>query len=329
VTEQKFKHMSVGKDGSVWGAGKKDGTIHRLYGDGGGGNWIADQDGKAELIAAVDRANAWCVNSAHEIWHMTNVQPSATGSTWTKMPTHSGQSDAKTIAVDSNGSPWYAQMDGKIFRQPDPSDGVGLHTHWVEVKGVGQEKTAVMAVSIQDGVWCINDMGNIQLWQNGTWIKIPTHSGRADAKTLSVNTKGRLWYTSTDGEIFVSHIPGDGVSLSRWMHDTSWDRKQMGKADVLAVGPEDLVWCLNTKGEVWHASDDKWQQLGEQGPNGKKWAYKVKRGDGLMAIVRKEFKLKDPRDTQEIGRLVNLIVVQNGIKNRDKIKPGDTLTLHY
>jgi hypothetical protein len=41
---------------------------------------------------------------------------------------------------------------------------------------------------------------------------------------------------------------------------------------------------------------------------GQEWSYTVKPGDGLMAIVRKEFKLKDPKDTQEIGRLVNLIV---------------------
>jgi hypothetical protein len=103
----------------------------------------------------------------------------------------------------------------------------------------------------------------------------------------------------------------------------------MGKADVLAVGPEDLVWCLNTQGEVWRAFDDKWQQLVEQGPDEKMWTYKIKQGDGLMAIVRKEFKLKDPQDTQEISRLVNLIVAQNGITDRDRIKPGDVLTLRY
>lgn len=62
---------------------------------------------------------------------------------------------------------------------------------------------------------------------------------------------------------------------------------------------------------------------------GKEWSYTVKQSDGLMAIVRKEFKLKDPQDTQEIGRLVNLIVAQNGIKNQNRINPDDTLTLHY
>jgi hypothetical protein len=57
--------------------------------------------------------------------------------------------------------------------------------------------------------------------------------------------------------------------------------------------------------------------------------YTIKQGDGLMAIVRKAFKLQDPQDTPEIVRLVNLIAAQNGITNRDRIKPGDMLTLHY
>lgn len=103
----------------------------------------------------------------------------------------------------------------------------------------------------------------------------------------------------------------------------------MGKADVLAVGPQDLVCCLNTKGEVWQAFDGKWQRLVEQGTNGKVWTYTVKRGDGLMAIVRKEFKLNDRQHTPEIGRLVDLIVAQNGIRDKNRIKEGDVLTLRY
>jgi hypothetical protein len=48
-----------------------------------------------------------------------------------------------------------------------------------------------------------------------------------------------------------------------------------------------------------------------------------------MAIVRKQFTLKDPQNTQEINRLVDLIVAQNHGITRDKIKAGDVLTLRY
>lgn len=324
MTEQKFKHISVGKDGSVWAVGKADGTIHRLYGDAGAVGWVPDKSGKAEVIAAVDWANAWCVNKAHEIWHLTNAESLDKGGTWTKVATHSGRADAQTISVGNDGSVWYAQTDGTLFRTARPGDGAGVG-FWVHDK-VG--KAEVIAAIDATSVYCINKEHEIWFGQNGTWSQIPTHSGRADAKSIAVNPEGYAWYGGADGAVFRHVRPGDGVGLPLW--GTSWHRKQMGKAAVLAVGLQDLVWCLNTEGEVWRAFDDKWQQLGQSGPGATKmWTYTVKRGDGLMAIVRKEFKLKDPQDTVEIGRFVNLIVAQNGIKDQNRIKPGETLRLHY
>jgi len=321
MTEQKFKHISVGKDGSVWTVGKADGTIFRLFGDAGAVGWAPDKVGKAEIIAAVDWGNAWCVNKNHEIWHLTNAE-SLDGGTWTKVATHSGRADAKTISVGNDGSVWYAQQDGTIFHQPRPGD--GPFPIWVQDK-VG--KAEVIAAVDSTSVYCVNKEYEIWFVQNGAWSQIPTHSGQADAKSIAVSPDGSVWYSSQDGAVFRHVQPGDGVGLPLW--GTSWDRKQMGKADVLAVGAQELVWCLNTKGEVWRAFDDKWQQLVESDPDGNNWTYKVKPGDGLMEIVRQEFKLKDPQDTQEISRLVNLIVAQNGIKDRNSIKPGDVLTLRY
>ncbi len=323
MIEQQFKYISVGKDGSVWAAGKADGTIFRLYGDAGIVGWVPDKVGKAEVIAAVDWGNAWCVNKNHEIWHLTNAESLDKGGAWTKVSTHSGRADAKTISVGNDGSVWYAQTDGTLFRTARPGDGAGVG-FWVQDK-VG--KAEVIAAIDATSVYCVNKKGEIWFGQNGAWSQIPTHSGRADAKSIAVNPDGYAWYGNTDGAVFRGVRPGDGVGLPQW--GTSWHRKQMGKADVLAVGPQDLVWCINTKGEVWRAFDDKWQQLVETVPEGKMWTYTVKQGDGLMAIVRKEFKLKDPQDTQEIGRLVNLIVTQNGIKNQDRIEPGTVLTLRY
>lgn len=325
MTEQNFKHISIGKDGSVWAVGKADGTIFRLYGDAGIVGWAPDKVGKAEVIAAVDWGNAWCVNKDHEIWHLTDAESLDKGGTWTKAPTHSGRADAKTISVGRDGSVWYAQIDGPIFRLFDNAG----HVSWTPDK-VG--KGEVIAAEDRDTIWCINKDHEIwylmnagNLGKGGKWIQVPTHSGRADAKTISVGNDGTVWFGDMDGAVFRHVQPGDGVGLPRW--GTSWDRKEMGKVDVLAAAAHDLVWCLNTKGEVWRAFDDKWQQLLEGGPG--MWSYKVKQGDGLMAIVRKGFNLKDPQDTQEINRLVDLIVAQNPGITRDKIKAGDALTLHY
>ena len=117
MSEQKFKHISIGQDGSVWTVGKKDSTIYRLFGDAGFLGWIPDKEGKAEVLAAVDWGNVWCVNSAHEIWQLTNAESLDKGGTWTRIPTHSGQADAKTISVGRDGTVWYAQTDGTIIRQ--------------------------------------------------------------------------------------------------------------------------------------------------------------------------------------------------------------------
>lgn len=323
MAEQKFKHISVGKDGSVWAVGKTDSTIFRLYGDAGAVGWVPDKEGKAEVIAAVDWGNAWCVNKDHEIWHLTNAESLDKGGTWTKVPTHSGRADARTISVGNDGSVWYAQTDGTIFRTARPGDGTGVG-FWVQDKA---GKAEVIAAIDATSLYCINKNHEIWFGQNDKWHQTGTHSGRADAKSIAVNPDGYAWFSSIDGAVFRMVRPGDGVGLPLW--GTSWDRTQMGKADVLAVGLQDLVWCLNTQGEAWRAFDGKWQQLVEAGPDGKMWTYKVKQGDGLMAIVRREFKLEDPKDTREIGRLVNLIVAQNGIKDQNRIKPGDTLTLHY
>ncbi|MFQ5399582.1 MAG: tectonin domain-containing protein [Anaerolineae bacterium] len=328
MNEKFFKHISVGKDGSIWAAGKTDGTIFRLFGDAGIVGWTPDKVGKAEIIAAVDWGNAWCVNKAHEIWHLTNADSLDKGGAWAKVPTHSGRADARTISVGHDGTVWYTQTDGTIFRQPQPGDGTGLGLSWVQDKRLGKVKAKAVAIHAQDDAWCINKQGEIWRWAGGVWTHTPTHSGRADARTISVGSDGDVWYSDKNGIIFRNARPGEG-NVEIWKRDKIGDQKRMGMAVVLAVATRDLVWCLNEKGEVWRAFDHKWQQLVESGPDGKTWTYTVKRGDGLMAIVRKEFKLKDPQHTQEIARLVNLIVAQNGIKNRNRIKPGDVLTLRY
>ncbi|MFZ0547726.1 MAG: tectonin domain-containing protein [Candidatus Promineifilaceae bacterium] len=320
--ERKFKHISVGKDGSVWTVGKTDGTVYRLFGDAGAVGFVPDKVGKAEVIAAVDWGNAWCINKDHEIWHLTNAESLDKGGTWTMVSTHSGRADAKTISVGNDGSVWYAQTDGTLFHSAQPGNGTGRF--WVKDK-VG--KAEVIAAIDATSLYCINKDNEIWFGQNGAWSQLTTHSDRDKAKSIAVNPDGYAWYSSTDGAVFRSVRPGDGVGLPPW--GTTWNRKEMGKADIIAVGPDDLVWCINTKGEVWRAFDDKWQQLTEHGPDGTFWTYKIKPGDGLLAIVRKEFNLHDPKDTQEIGRLVNLIVAQNGIANSDSINHGETLRLHY
>ena len=323
MAEQKFKHVSVGKDGSVWAVVQNDGTIFRLYGDASIVGWVPEKVGKVEVIAAFDSGNAWCVNKRQEIWHVTNGANPDKGGTWTQFPTHSGRPDASTISVGNDGSVWYVQTDGALFHTASFGDSTEVQ-FWVQ-DTIGNAE--VIAVVDATSLYCINKEREIWYGQNGTWSQIPTYSGRSDANSIAVSPDGYAWYSTIDGVVLRHVWPGEGIGLSLWA--ISWDQQQMGRADVLAVGPQDLVWCLNTQSELWRALDDMWQPLAETDPREKMWTYEIKQGDGLIAIVQKEFKLKDPKDAQEVGHLVDLIVAQNGIKNPDSIKPGDRLTLHY
>jgi hypothetical protein len=286
---------------------------------------VPDKEGKADVVAAVDWGNAWCVNKDHQIWQVTHADIVDEGGTWAQVPTHSRQADARSISVGNDGSVWYAQTDGTLFRTARPGDGTGLF--WVHDTKDG--KVDVVAAVDATTVWGVNKTNLIWLWADGTWTQVPTHSGQADAKTISAGSDGSVWYASTDGAIFRHAQPGDGMGLPRWMQDTSWDQKRMGDADVIAVNTREDVWCLNNNGQVWRTLDGKWQQVVEIGSAEKVWNYRIKRGDGLMAIVRKKFDLKDPQDTQEINRLVDLIVAQNHGITRDRINAGDVITLRY
>jgi hypothetical protein len=55
--------------------------------------------------------------------------------------------------------------------------------------------------------------------KGGTWTKVPTHSGRADARTISVGNDGSVWYAQTDGTLFRTAQPGDGTGVGFWVQD--------------------------------------------------------------------------------------------------------------
>lgn len=322
---QKLKHISIGKDGSVWAVRQTDDNIMRLYGDAGFVGWVPDRVGKAAVITAVDWGQAWCINKDHEIWHLTDAESLDHGGTWTNVPSYSGQADAQTISVGNDGTVWYAQTDGTIIRQAQPSDGTGLG-FWL-ADSVG--KATTLAVIDATSAWCVNRAHQLWFWQNGTWTQIPTLSGQDDAQTVAVDRTGRAWYGNTKGEIFASVQPGSGVGLPPWQQDTTWHLKKMGPTVVISIYHEDVIWVLTQRGEAWSAYNGKWEKFAERVPDGIMWTYKVKPGDGLLAIVRREFQLSDAQDTAEINRFVKLIVAQNNLQNPDRIKIGAVLTLRY
>ncbi len=318
MAEPKMKDISLGKGGGgIWAIGAADGTVYRLFGDAGVVGWLPDKDGKADTVAAVDWAGCWCINKSHEIWQLVDSYNIDKGGQWNRIPTHSGTANAATISVGADGSVWYAATDGTLF--------VRENNGWKQ-DPVGKA-VVVDAVSSTE-VWCVNAAHEIWHLQAGTWSKLAGHQGKSDAKTISRGTDGSLWYISTDGNLFFYANDGD-----MWFPDTNWNQSQMGTADVISVSTHGNVWCINNKGEVWQSNDRQWSLVTEQGPEGKSWNYTVKSGENLLAIVRKEFSLKEPQDTERINWLVNLIVAQNKLNiphlTKDLIKSGDQFIIRY
>ncbi|MEM7116899.1 MAG: hypothetical protein AAF614_30995 [Chloroflexota bacterium] len=140
-----------------------------------------------------------------------------------------------------------------------------------------------------------------------------------NAKTIAVGQSGFIVYADTDGNI---HYRALGEAAEVWHR--GWDQRSMGKAAVVALGYEDRLSCLNTKGEVWFIEDGQGEKFVEV--LGNQWRYTVKPNDHLYEIVRREFGLKNPT---EIDHLVDRIAKDSGIRNRNRLQVGDVLTLNW
>lgn len=283
-----LRHISVGKDGAVWGAGKTDGAL--FYRKGGLGDaWISDKDGKAYVVSVVSENHIWCVNKDHQIWHLENGK-------WTQVPTHSGKADARTLSAGADGTVWYTNIEDRLFRRE--SNAWHLDP---------DARATVVAVGSKDQVWCANREGKVfHLDSHGKWQK---DSGASGARTLSVGADGTVWYGNAEERLFRRE-------------GNAWHQEPEARATVVAVGSKDQIWCVNAEGDAFQrTSQGKWQKVDQ--PKGS-WEYKVKQDDGLYAIVRQQYKLTDEKEVQ---RIAGLVVTENHIQNKDKLAVNSVLRL--
>jgi hypothetical protein len=301
MSEIKFKYISTGAGGnSVWAVGKTDGTIYRLFGDAGLVGWIPDKSGKAEVVAAVHFGEAWCVNQAHEIWHVENAQNLDSGDTWTRVPTQSGKADARTISIGGDGTVWYADTnDGTLFYRENNA--------WHK-DPAGGKATVVAAVS-KSQIWCVNQAHEIWHLDNGKWTQVSTQSGKADAATISAGADGTVWYIQTDGALF--------------RRDSSTWHLVEGRATVVSVGSKEYAFCVNKDGDVFTLVQGAWQKIVEIGPN-ESWGYTVGAGEHLLQIVRTLYQVQD---AVVVNRIADEIARLSKLTNRDNLAVGQKLTM--
>lgn len=318
MTVKKFKSIKVGKQGGMWAIGKDDDRIYNLVGDAGVVSWIADESGKAVSIAAGLHDLLWAINQDGEIWRKTNAGPYTPEGQWDKITTKSGKNDAKSIAADNDGHVWYTQTDDKIFRSKDPVTDAKEPT-WIDgPEGGKSDNLAPFSGSI---LYCTNEAGQIWLNANSNWTEFKTKSKKPDASMVSVGNDQTIAYVDKNGSIFRFKRPNEGAALPSVIE---WENPPMGKVSMLAVYNKDVVWCLNTKGEVWRTMQDgDWVEMLEK--TGQFWHYTVKPNDTLNGIVMREFNLND---AAEITKKADLIAGQSGLINPNDLKVGDQLTMY-
>lgn len=295
----RMKHISIARDGALWGIGKLDDSVLTLYGDAAYLGWITDRTGKAEVVAAESFFEAWCVNKAHEIWHATDAH-AQTGTTWTKVATASGLADARTISVGAvDGTVWYADTkDGALYRRENQS--------WVK-DPVG--KASMIAAVSKSEVWCVNAAGAVYHLSGRDWKQ---EGGVSGAKMISVGQDGTIWYGKADGSLY-------------WLEGGNWRKDATAKAVAVSVQNKDRVVCINAAGEAFNRNPrGAWEKIVEHGPDGDAWHYTVKSGDSLAAIVRHWYRTTN---WGKITAIVEQVKVLSNLPDVNKIKPGDMLTM--
>jgi hypothetical protein len=171
-------------------------------------------------------------------------------------------------------------------------------------------KADVIAIHNQDDVWRIY-RGEIWRYDTHKWTKVPTHSGRADAKTISASADGSCWYAQRDGILFRRE-------------NNTWKQDPTANVDVIAVFNKDDGWGVNNIGEVWHYLGGEWGKIVEDSEQ--TWQYTVTAQDtrGLGQIVMTYYHVQD---AATINGIIDKIVALSHLPNRDRINVGQTLTM--
>lgn len=175
----------------------------------------------------------------------------------------------------------------------------------------------------------LTDDGKILVYDKGQWIR--TNAEPANVSTITINKAG-VWCLDTAGHMYQW---SDDPKHSVWSKDTV-------AQDVVAMSSDaEGLWCVNKKGEVFSnpiqfgglGAVNSWTPGGWQKvdaatttalSNGGTWSYKAKPLDGLLKIVRAEYKVTNEAI---VNRIADEIVRLNKLPDRDKVEVNQMLKM--
>jgi len=178
-----------------------------------GGRWER-REGAAVKISVGDKNKPWCVNSADEIWKWN-------GRSWEK------QTGALTdISVNKDTDVWGCNRSQEIW-------------HWNGTQWRKCDGAAVQISVARDGtVWCVNSAQQV-------WRRIGGWGGRWEL------VEGALIHVSA---LDSNTVIGNNSAHEIWAwNGRKWD-KMAGATKVIAVAESGYarVWGVNRSEEVWH-----------------------------------------------------------------------------
>lgn len=178
-------------------------------------------------------------------------------------------SDARDVAVDSDGTCYMVNRAGLIYRY-DGND-------WIKLKG-----SDGLAITANGGfVFMVNTVGNIYQLKNNRWIKMPG----SDAVDIAVAVDGNAFMVNSIGNIYNYHESSgrwtqmegsDGARISNnagqlWMVNRAgkiyqmmgngWKRISGSAGRDITISMEGKVFLTNTSGKIYQRSGTAWKQL--------------------------------------------------------------------
>jgi LysM repeat protein len=292
-----LRHISVGKDGTVWGAANDvEQTLYYRKNDA----WHKDEKGgRATAVAVGSKDHVWCVNNEGKAYEL--------GSEWKQ---DTGAADAKTISVDAEGTVWYGKKNDQIYRR-------GEDKLFHQMEG----GATVVSIGGKDQTWCVNKDGEVFHWVGDTWKQ---DTGAKDAETISAGADGTVWYIDTPGTL---RYRNNSSPVNTWT-----EGPDHGIAIAVAVGSKDLIWSVNAAGQVFHMVGGHWTEVTAPQPSvvpspQGTWKYTVKDGDTLSKIAADKY---NHNDWPTVMRITNEIVRLNSLPNNgNDIKPPVELTMPH
>lgn len=142
-------------------------------------------------------------------------------------------SDAKDMAVDSDGTYYMINTAGHIYKYKT--------NDWEKLSGSNG-----MAITANGGkVFMVNTAGSIyELLPTNKWKKLPG----SDAVDITVATDGNVFMVNSHGKIYNYH------AFSGW--------KQMSGSDGARISTgHGEIWLINTAGKIYKRSGPNWTQM--------------------------------------------------------------------